>query len=232
MRQLPPPRWELPDARSLADGIDYAGTGLDWDDATLLHAYVAGYFPMPRELESNEIDWWSPDPRAVFDPTQIRIARSLRRSLRRFRITVNAAFDEVVVRCADPERDSRWIDSSVRTAYGRLHRAGWAHSIEVWDDVRLVGGLYGVELGGLFAGESMFHVARDASKVALVGLAHILATAGGARRIDTQWMTDHLQSLGAVAIPRTTYLEELPRFLANSEAVAVLRPGTIVTLID
>lgn len=226
MKSLPAPRWILPDARSLPEGVDYAGTGMDWDDATLLHAYASGYFPMPRNLESDEIDWWSPDPRAVFDPAAIRVSRSLRRSLRRYRVTLNAAFDAVVAGCAAPERDSRWIDSSVRIAYGRLHVEGWAHSVEVWHGSALVGGLYGVEIGGLFAGESMFHSARDASKVALVGLAAAMRSAPGARRIDSQWMTEHLRSLGAVEIPRRQYIEELPGFLATDEVLAALPRGS------
>jgi len=229
VRALPPPRWHLPDARSLPDGIDYAGPGMDWDDATLLNAYAAGYFPMPRELESDEIDWWSPDPRAVLDPADVRVARSLRQSMRKFSITVDAAFGEVVARCADPLRDSRWIDSNVRIAYGRLHAGGWAHSVEVWQADALVGGLYGVELGGLFAGESMFHTARDASKAALVGLATLLRTAPGPRRIDCQWLTPHLASLGAVEIPRRQYIEELSAFLASDDALSALPHGTRIS---
>lgn len=225
MKPLPPPQWLLPDARTLPEGVDYAGSGMDWDDATLLNAYAAGYFPMPRTLEADAIDWWSPDPRAVLDPAAMRISRSLRQSLKRFTITVNAAFDDVVFRCADPARDSRWIDASVRIAYGTLHRSGWAHSIEVWHDGALAGGLYGVEIGGLFAGESMFHVTRDASKAALVGLVTILQSAPGPRRIDCQWLTAHLASLGAVEIRRAQYVEELPRFLGNDEILASLPRG-------
>lgn len=221
MKPLPSARWEFPDARTLPTGIDYAGSGLDWDEATVLHAYAHGYFPMPRDLESDEIDWWSPESRAVFDPSALRISRSLRRSLRRFRVTVNGAFDAVVGACADPQRDSGWIDSHVRGTYGRLHQQGWAHSVEVWHEDELVGGLYGVELGGLFAGESMFHTFRDASKVALVSLAALMRDAGGPRRIDCQWMTPHLRSLGAVEISREQYLAELPMFLANAEAIGV-----------
>lgn len=218
MRTLPPSAWRLADARELPDGQDYAGSGLDWQPGTLLHAYAAGYFPMPRDLESSEIDWWSPDPRAVFDPQHVHVSRSLRASSKRFRFTLNTAFDDVVAACADPSRDSRWIDSNVKRAYRELHHLGWAHSIEVWSDDRLVGGLYGVEIGGLFAGESMFHHGTDASKVALVALAQLLSV--GRRRIDSQWMTPHLQSLGAVAISRRQYIDELPRYLADTEVLS------------
>ena len=229
MRPLPPSQWVLSDARTLPAGQDYAGSGLDWEPATLLHAYAGGYFPMPRDLEAADIDWWSPDPRAVFDPRNLRVSRSLRQSVQRFRITVDAAFADVVDACADPTRPSRWIDSHVRRAYGQLHDTCWAHSIEVWRDEQLVGGLYGVEIGGLFAGESMFHRARDASKVALVGLAHVLKSAAGVRRIDSQWMTPHLQSLGAVAIPRDQYVAELSGILANDEVLVTLPAGYVIT---
>lgn len=226
MRTLPPSAWTLGDARDLPDGQDFAGSGLDWKPATLLGAYASGYFPMPRDLGSDTIDWWSPDPRAVFDPDRVRVSRSLRAAIPRFRITLNASFDEVVSACADPSRSSRWIDANVQRAYGELHRLGWAHSIEVWEDDRLVGGLYGVEIGGLFAGESMFHRTRDASKVALVALAFLLRD--GTRRIDSQWITPHLESLGAIAIPRQQYLQELPRFLAEREVLHDLPAGTVV----
>ena len=227
MRPLPPSAWTLADARELPEGQDYAGSGLDWEPGTLLHAYASGYFPMPRDLESDAIDWWSPDPRAVFDPKRIRVTRSLRSSLGRFRITLNQSFDDVISACADPARSSRWIDSNVHHAYGELHRLGWAHSIEVWDGEHLVGGLYGVEIGGLFAGESMFHRAPDASKVALVSLAWLLRE--GNRRIDSQWMTPHLASLGAIAMPRRQYLDELPAFLAEREVLHGLPMGTVIT---
>lgn len=227
MRPLPPSAWTLADARELPEGQDYAGSGLDWAPGTLLNAYACGYFPMPRELESNTIDWWSPDPRAVFDPKQLHVSRSLRSAIGRFRITLNQAFDDVVSACADPSRSSRWIDTNVQHAYGALHRDGWAHSIEVWVDDQLVGGLYGVEIGGLFAGESMFHRARDASKAALVGLASLLRD--GVRRIDSQWMTPHLSSLGAIAISRQRYLDELPKFLAEHEVLSGLPAGMVIT---
>ena len=227
MRPLPPSTWTLADARDLPDGQDYAGSGLDWEPGTLLHAYAAGYFPMPRDLGSDTIDWWSPDPRAVFDPRALRISRSLRASIAKFRITMNASFDDVVAACADPARPSRWIDSNVRLAYAELHRLGWAHSVEVWSGEQLVGGLYGVELGGLFAGESMFHRARDASKVALVALASMLRD--GQRRIDSQWMTPHLESLGAVAISRAQYINDLPRFLAEREVLHEVPAGSVIT---
>lgn len=160
--------------------------------------------------------WWSPDPRAILPLDGLRVSRSLRRSLARFEVRVDTAFDLVVEACADPDRRGRWITPAIAEAYGELHRLGWAHSVETWaPDGRLVGGLYGVAVGGLFAGESMFHHETDASKVALVALVRRLR-AGGATLLDVQWSTPHLASLGVVEIPRRDYLGRL--------AVAVHRP--------
>jgi leucyl/phenylalanyl-tRNA--protein transferase len=123
---------------------------------------------------------------------------------------VDTAFEQVVAGCADPARDSGWIDDRVAAAYTRLHRLGWAHSVEAWRDGELVGGLYGVAVGGLFAGESMFHRVRDASKVALVGLVDLLRDEHAGRRLlDVQWQTPHLASLGVVTIHRDAYLARL-----------------------
>ena len=188
-------------------GEDLVAVGADLAPATLIEAYASGLFPMGLGLNGRPpIGWWSPDPRGVLLPAQLQVSRSLRRSCRRFEVTVDRAFDTVVERCADPSRSGRWITRKVATAYRRLHELGWAHSVEVWDDDGLAGGLYGVAIGGLFAGESMFHRATDASKVALVALVEHLALAHDPRRIvDVQWATPHLQSLGVVAVPRETY---------------------------
>jgi leucyl/phenylalanyl-tRNA--protein transferase len=133
------------------------------------------------------------------------VSRSLRRSCQRFEVRFGAAFDDVVAACADPARQGAWINRRVRSAYLRLHELGWAHSVEAWtSDGRLAGGLYGVAIGGFFAGESMFHHQRDASKVALVALVDALRT-GGAQLLDVQWLTPHLASLGAVEVSRDRY---------------------------
>ncbi len=159
------------------------------------------------------VGWWSPDPRGVLPLDGLRVSRSLRRSARRYRTTVDAAFDDVVAGCGDPSRSGRWITDDVAGAYGRLHRLGWAHSVEVWDDAAggaLVGGLYGVSVGGLFAGESMFSRAADASKTALVRLVEVLRADDDPRRLlDVQWRTDHLASLGVVEVGREDYLRRL-----------------------
>jgi leucyl/phenylalanyl-tRNA--protein transferase len=140
----------------------------------------------------------------------MRVSRSLRRARERFEVTVDTSFEAVLAGCADPRRDGRWITPAVAEAYAGLCRLGWAHSVEVWRDGELVGGLYGVAIGGLFAGESMFHRATDASKVALLGLRELLIADGEGRRLlDVQWLTPHLASLGAVEVPRTAYLRLL-----------------------
>jgi leucyl/phenylalanyl-tRNA--protein transferase len=146
----------------------------------------------------------------VLLPGGVHASRSLRRSLRHFEIRVDTAFREVVEACADPSRDGRWITEEIADAYGEMHALGWAHSIETWLDGELVGGLYGICVGGLFAGESMFHRVTDASKAALVAMAGYVFADGDPRRIvDVQWATDHLRSLGIVTIPRADYLARL-----------------------
>lgn len=182
--------------------------GADVDPGTLLAAYRCGLFPMPMET-GGPMAWWSPDPRGVLDPGGMRISRSLRRSTARYEIRVDTAFPEVLEACADPAREHGWIDGRIASAYVELHRLGWAHSVEAWDADGLAGGLYGVAIGGLFAGESMFHRRIDASKVALTGLVDLLGN-GSDRLVDVQWCTPHLARLGAVELSREAYLELLP----------------------
>lgn len=182
--------------------------GADVDPGTLLAAYRCGLFPMPMET-GGPMAWWSPDPRGVLDPGGMRISRSLRRSRARYEIRVDTAFPEVLEACADPAREHGWIDGRIASAYVELHRLGWAHSVEAWDADGLAGGLYGVAIGGLFAGESMFHRRIDASKVALTGLVDLLGN-GSDRLVDVQWCTPHLARLGAVELSREAYLEVLP----------------------
>jgi leucyl/phenylalanyl-tRNA---protein transferase len=165
-------------------GEDLVAVGADLQPGTLLAAYRHGLFPMGVGRHGRApIGWWSPDPRGVLPLDGLRISRSLRRSLARFEVRVDAAFAAVLDGCADPARDGRWITRSIRDAYTLLHQLGWAHSVETWQDGRLVGGLYGVAVGGLFAGESMFHRVPDASKVALAALVEILRADGDPRRL-------------------------------------------------
>jgi leucyl/phenylalanyl-tRNA--protein transferase len=202
------------------DGLLAAGA--DLEPGTLLAAYGAGIFPMPVRSGwgSHELAWFSPDPRGVLPLDALRVSRSLRRSCRRYTTTIDHAFDAVVAGCADPRRPGGWITAEVRSAYDRLHSLGWAHSVEVWDATgELAGGLYGVELGGLFAAESKFHARTDASKVALVALVERLRSAGGPRLLDVQWTTPHLRSLGARDVARPEYLRRLEAALALSPAL-------------
>lgn len=209
-REPPPSRFDMPDPREAPPGDDIVAVGADLAPGTLLAAYRSGLFPMPVDprRRRSEIAWFSPDPRGIIPIDGLRVSRSLRRSVRRFRVSRDTAFTEVVARCAAPDRSGRWITRPICDAYVELHRLGFAHSIEVWSDDELVGGLYGVRIRGLFAGESMFHAATDASKVALVALVEWLPTVG-VELLDVQWTTPHLVSLGAIDVPRDRYLELL-----------------------
>jgi leucyl/phenylalanyl-tRNA--protein transferase len=180
--------------------------GGDLEAGTILAAYRAGLFPMP--VRRRTLGWWSPDPRGVLPLDGLRVSRSLRKAVGRFEIRVDTAFEEVIDACADRRRPGAWIDRDVRRAYVGLHRAGWAHSVEAWDDEGLAGGLYGLAVDGLFAGESMFHHRTDASKVALVGLVERLRSAG-THLLDVQWATEHLRSLGVTEVSRVRYHELL-----------------------
>lgn len=200
----PPSVWHL-DLAQAAPGEDLIGVGADLEPGTVLEAYRSGIFPMGLGPGgSGVLGWWSPDPRGVLLPGELHVSRSLRRSLQRFEFTVDTAFDQVVAACADPHREGRWITPAIATAYSRLHELGWAHSVETRLDGELVGGLYGLAIGGLFAGESMFHRVTDASKAALV---HLVELADGL--VDVQWRTDHLATLGVTEVPRSTYLDLL-----------------------
>jgi leucyl/phenylalanyl-tRNA--protein transferase len=208
--------WAFPDLAVLpADehADDLVGAGADLEPGTLLAAYRQGLFPMPGSTwrrGQSRLLWWSPVARGVLPLDGLVVSRSLRQAVRRTEIRVDTAFEEVVAACADPARDGSWIDDRIQAAYGRLHDLGWAHSVESWRDDELVGGLYGVAVGGLFAGESMFHRATDASKVALVALVDLLRDEHADRRLlDVQWRTDHLASLGVVTVPRPSYLRML-----------------------
>jgi leucyl/phenylalanyl-tRNA--protein transferase len=203
----PPLRWAFPPvADADADGL--VGVGADLEPGTVLAAYRRGMFPMPLGAHG-PIGWWSPDPRAVIPLDGLRVSRSLRRNLRRYDVRVDTAFADVIDACADPVRPHGWISPEIRRAYRTLHDLGWAHSVEAWscDDGELVGGLYGLAIGGLFAGESMFHRRTDASKAALVTLVGLLRDDGVAGRLlDVQWQTPHLASLGAVEVARADYV--------------------------
>lgn len=223
MAPVEPPAtgWVMPDPLLADPGEEVLGVGADLAPGTLLAAYRSGLFPMDLE-RGGPLGWWSPDPRGVLPLDGMRVTRSLAKSCRRFTITVDTDFEGVMRACGDVRRPSGWITEEFVAAYTELHRLGWAHSVEARDaGGRLVGGLYGVEVGGLFAGESMFSLERDASKVALVALVDVLRAAPGpGRLLDVQWRTDHLATLGVVEVPRSEYVAMLRRALPLPPAFA------------
>lgn len=209
-----PGLWNLPDPHEADPGEEILAIGADLAPSTLLDAYCNGLFPM--HVSSGELAWWSPDPRGVMELENLQVSTSLKKSLRRYRVTFNTAF-EAVMRGCDENRNESWITEEFIASYCALHEMGWTHSVEVWEGEELVGGLYGIEVGGLFAGESMFHRKRDASKVAFVALVERLKACDGNRLFDVQWKTDHLATLGVTEISRNEYLDRL--------AIAVTQPG-------
>lgn len=208
-------RWDfpLPEAWSTDDLV---AAGADLAPATLVRAYRSGLFPMGIGRTNKQIGWWSPATRGVLPLDGLRITRSMRQSARRYDIRIDTRFGEVIRACASPTREGVWITRQFIDAYEELHRLGWAHSVETYNtDGHLVGGLYGVRIGGFFAGESMFHLQRDASKVALM---HLVAAmrAAGMTLLDVQWSTPHLASLGVVEVARADYLRMLALAVGNS----------------
>jgi leucyl/phenylalanyl-tRNA--protein transferase len=198
------------------NGLLAAGGALapEW----LLHAYRHGIFPWYSR--GQPILWWSPDPRCVLWPREFRLTRSLAKSVRNrgYETRLDSDFAGVLDGCAAPRDDEpgTWIVPAMRRAYLELHRLGHAHSVETWRDGRLVGGLYGVRIGGMYFGESMFSRERDASKVAMARLVDE-ALATGIELIDCQLPTEHLQSLGATTLPRAEYLEHVARLAAGAD---------------
>jgi leucyl/phenylalanyl-tRNA--protein transferase len=182
----------------------------------LVAAYASGWFPMAGS--GGEISWYSPDPRGIIPLDRFRVSSRLRRTVKQgtYRIAVDTAFEQVIRACAEAERGrddpGTWISEEIVQSYCALHDLGHAHSVEAWAGDQLAGGLYGVALGGAFFGESMFHRATDASKVALVGLVERLQ-ARHFGLLDTQWVTDHLRQFGGMEIPRSDYLRMLERSL-------------------
>ena len=210
----------MPDPSEFEPGDDLVAIGADLEPGTLLAAYRAGLFPMPVDphRRRSKMAWFSPDPRGIIPLDGLHVSRSLRRSMGRFEVRMDTRFTEVVMACGRPNRPGRWINRAIVDAYTQLFRLGWGHSVEVYLDNELVGGLYGLRIDRFFAGEAMFHTATDASKTALVALVDWLNDTG-AELLDVQWVTDHLATLGAVAIPRPEYLARLHHaLLVNSSA--------------
>lgn len=217
-----PPKtaWAFPSRARLAKvppGVEVIGAGADLAPGTLLAGYRRGMFAMSDGLQ---LLWWSPDPRGVLTPDEVHFARSMHRVRNRLTASLDASFAQVLTSCADPRRPSGWITPEYMAGYLQLHQLGWAHSIEIWHGDRLVAGLFGVEVGGLFAAESQFHEPQwgaSASRLAVIALCELLA--GGSRLIDVQWCTPHLAQVGVREIPRSHYLLALPGLLARPPAL-------------
>jgi leucyl/phenylalanyl-tRNA--protein transferase len=211
-----PSRWSFPPPSEWPDD-DVVAMGGDLEPTTLIAAYRTGIFPMSLDAMPGVMVWWSPNRRGILPLDNLRITRSLRQSAKRYEVRVDSCFVDVIRACGDPSRDSGWISDQFVEAYTRLHRLAWAHSVEVFDrNGQLAGGLYGVRINGLFAGESMFYRQRDASKVALMALVDLMRTTG-LTLLDVQWQTAHLASLGAIEVPRARYLS----LLADALDIAV-----------
>jgi leucyl/phenylalanyl-tRNA--protein transferase len=207
-------RWRLPSPISATDS-ELLALGGDLEPSTVIDAYQCGMFPMGVNELGDRLGWWSPDPRGILPLDGLRVTRSMRQSVKRYGVRVDTCFTRVMRACADPSRGRSWITDEFIQSYTRLHELGWAHSVEVFNrSNELAGGLYGVRIGGYFSGESMFHIERDASKVALMALVGLMQSSG-MTLLDVQWCSEHLASLGAIAIPRTAYLERLAAALSS-----------------
>jgi leucyl/phenylalanyl-tRNA--protein transferase len=202
------PPWFPDPRRAGPEGL--VAVGGDLAPERLRLAYASGIFPWFDE--QSPILWWSPDPRGVLSVADLHVSRNLARRIRKggFELTWDRAFGQAIRACGEDRDDGTWILPEMVAAYGRLHEQGAAHSLEVWVGGELAAGLYGVQVGGLFAAESMFHRVRDLSKVALVAAARSLARAG-IGLFEVQFVTEHLASLGAVEVPREEYLRRLAR---------------------
>jgi leucyl/phenylalanyl-tRNA---protein transferase len=219
---------EFPDTvEALAEPDGLLAAGGDLTPERLLIAYRSGIFPWFSD--GQPILWWAPDPRSILYPKRLKISRSLRKTLKRepFRLTVDRAFESVIRACAAPRGNQAgtWITDSMIEAYGTLHRHGHAHSIECWATNELVGGLYGVAIGRVFFGESMFSRTTDASKVAIVTLSRQLSQ-WGYQLIDCQVHNPHLASLGAETIPREDFNVMLTNLCADPPSASAWRDGT------
>lgn len=227
----------------LSEGLDFPPAWLARSDGLLciggdlsaqriLLAYENGIFPWFSESEP--ILWWSPDPRLVLFPDNIKISRSLNKKIKKdyFHLTVDSAFEETILSCSKPRRKEyagTWLVEEMINAYVHLHKLGYAHSIETWKEDRLVGGLYGICLGGVFFGESMFSFENDASKIALATLANHLKQYQF-DLIDCQVTTNHLLSMGATEIPRNSYLDIIQKSVKRTDIKNIWNPNIPLTV--
>jgi len=211
--------WDFPTPEQMPKD-DLVTLGADLKPETLIDSYKHGIFPMHLQIENKrEIGWWSPQQRGILPLNKINISSSLKKSMKKYYVTFDQDFDAVIEGCGDDKRPKGWINKDIKTAYKKLFELGYVHSVEVWNKKdELVGGLYGVEVNGLFAGESMFHKQTDASKTAMVYLANQLKEAGGERIFDVQWQTPHLKSMGVIKISRAKYISLLPEVMNTTPA--------------
>ena len=211
--------WDFPTLEQMPQD-DLVILGADLKPETVIDSYQHGIFPMHIEVANKrQIGWWSPQQRGILPLNKINISKSLQKSMKKFHVSFDQAFDQVIDGCGDDKRPQGWINKEIKIAYKKLFELGYVHSVEVWNKKdELVGGLYGVEVQGLFAGESMFHKETDASKTAMVYLVKKLKDAGGKRLFDVQWQTSHLKSMGVIKIPRSKYLSLLPEVMKTKPA--------------
>lgn len=215
--------YRFPDARLLNPEMgDLISVGADLEPSTLLYAYSHSLFPMHIDIPTEKVlgeseralGWFSPAERAIIPLDHLRITRSMNKSAQKYECRIDTCFEDMMRLCMTVPRHSGWIDEEFIEAYVKLHELGFAHSVEVFHSNELVGGLYGVGFAHFFAGESMVHIARDASKVALIALVAKLKEIG-TTLLDAQWMTPHLQSLGAVSVSRNHYYDLLQESLTG-----------------
>ena len=211
--------WDFPTPSQMPKD-DLVILGADLQPETILDSYKNGIFPMHIEIENKiELGWWSPQFRGVMPLNKINVSNSLKKSMKKFTVTFDQDFDSVIDGCGDDKRPKGWINKEIKKAYRKLFDLGYVHSVEVWNsENQLVGGLYGIEVNGLFAGESMFHKETDASKTAMVYLVNKLKNAGGERTFDVQWQTPHLKSMGVVKMSRAKYIATLPEVMNTQPA--------------
>lgn len=229
--RLDEPNWPLTldQVKALDPEIMHCYFGIQLEPITMLDGIRSTYFPMPEDAESvadfytptpqvleQDPDlncWYSPANRGVITPNSLKVSKSLRRSCKRFTATINKDFAAVVKHCQNLERPGSWLNEKYSATYNELHTHGWAHSVEIWDENQdLVGGLFGIQVQGVFSGESMFHLKTDASKVALVALVETFERNGG-HIVDTQFQTEHLETMGAQTISRSRYCDLLKQAL-------------------